>query len=231
MKKTYLQELKSKFKQTPEYKMWRKNYRQTPEYKAWQNSKELDRKMLRKAYRQTEAFKTGRHLYRQTKEYKLYEDEWRKLYRKTSKFKQWRKSHREKKTKTNVIWCLRGRLKRQLYSKLKEHSISGKLLSSSEYGIDYIGIINYLKPTNEIMKTRHVDHIIPVSYFNLNNCDDIKLCFSKENLQWLIGSKNISKNNRIMYDDVLELKKRLVDNTLDPVVINKLLNYTVEAKK
>jgi len=44
----------------------------------------------------------------------------------------------------------------------------------------------------------HVDHIIPCTYFNLNNIDEQKKCFHYTNLQPLWWRDNIIKGNKII---------------------------------
>lgn len=46
------------------------------------------------------------------------------------------------------------------------------------------------------IKTWHVDHIKPVSLFNLNNDDELKECFNYKNLQPLWAKDNLRKRNR-----------------------------------
>ena len=47
----------------------------------------------------------------------------------------------------------------------------------------------------------HVDHIIPVSYYNLADANDIKNCWDARNLRWLPAKENISRGNRITFQD------------------------------
>lgn len=86
---------------------------------------------------------------------------------------------------------------------MKAYTIKGKVNSCSEYGIDFKAIYNKLgdRPST----THHIDHIIPLSAFNLNNREHVSLAYSVENLRWLDGSENISKNDKII-EEVFENK-------------------------
>ena len=47
-----------------------------------------------------------------------------------------------------------------------------------------------------------LDHIIPVSWFDPYDIDQLKLCWNHQNFQWLSNADNISKNNRIRPQDL-----------------------------
>lgn len=46
------------------------------------------------------------------------------------------------------------------------------------------------------LKTWHIDHIKPISLFNLNNDNELIACFNYQNLQPLWASENIQKRNK-----------------------------------
>jgi len=64
-----------------------------------------------------------------------------------------------------------------------------------EYGINIDEIIKKLGCQPQDGKKYHIDHIFPVSAFDLNNPEHIKLCWHPDNLQWLEMSENIKKSN------------------------------------
>ena len=73
-------------------------------------------------------------------------------------------------------------------------------MSSKKYGIDYGTIIAHLGPhpnTIGIEGKFHIDHIIPLSSFDLNDPAQIKLALAPGNHQWLKAKENMSKHNRI----------------------------------
>jgi hypothetical protein len=51
-------------------------------------------------------------------------------------------------------------------------------------------------------KGHHLDHIIPQSFFDFRNQDEIKACWDIENLRWLPALENVSKGNRLTLEDV-----------------------------
>lgn len=84
-----------------------------------------------------------------------------------------------------------------LYQALKSYSKKGKSFSSKKYGIDFDKIINHLKPFPLNLDGYHIDHIKPLSSFNLEDLEQIKEAFSPKNHQWLKSYENISKGNKL----------------------------------
>ena len=76
------------------------------------------------------------------------------------------------------------------------HSKSGKLYSSMKYGIDYGAIINYLGDCPGNRSEWHVDHIIPLCAFNLDNPEQVRLAFLPENHRWCTKKENLTKNGK-----------------------------------
>jgi len=89
------------------------------------------------------------------------------------------------------------RLRSLVYQNLRRYSDGGKVKPSKKYGIDYKKIIKHLEPLPEDIKLYHIDHIIPLSRFNLNNEEEIKSAFAPENHQWLLAKDNLSKGNKL----------------------------------
>ena len=71
---------------------------------------------------------------------------------------------------------------------------NGKTINESK-GIDYKTIFDRIgcRPN----ETYHLDHIIPISKFNLNNPEHIKLAHLPVNLRWISAKENLSKSNKI----------------------------------
>ena len=57
----------------------------------------------------------------------------------------------------------------------------------------------------------HLDHVIPVSSFNLNNPDDLHLCFHYLNYMPITVTDNLSKNNKIIYSQLLTHSDNIIN--------------------
>lgn len=90
---------------------------------------------------------------------------------------------------------MRGRLTRALEKYLSEKKSIGK----DEYGIDYDQIMKKLEPFPSDCDKYHIDHIKPLSSFNMLkedgsvNLSEIKKAFAPENHQWLLIKDNLKK--------------------------------------
>ena len=105
------------------------------------------------------------------------------------------------KRHTDLNFLLASRLRRRLLSAFKSHGILKKK-TSIQYGIDYEQIINHLKNTlpKDYKKNPQkycMDHIIPLSSFDLSKDSDVKKAQSKENIQWLTIKENIQKRDKL----------------------------------
>ena len=94
---------------------------------------------------------------------------------------------------TNPIARLKHRLRQNLINAMNAYR-SGKIWSSTKYGIDYTKIINKLGPPPNNSQKWHVDHIRPLKSFDLTNPEEIKNAFAPENLQWLTAEENMRKH-------------------------------------
>ena len=73
-----------------------------------------------------------------------------------------------------------------------------KIPISMRYKMDYEKIIEHLKPFPENINNYHIDHIIPLSSFNLTDEEDFKKATAPENHQWLLAHDNLIKGKKIM---------------------------------
>lgn len=127
---------------------------------------------------------------------KKYELDNRERFRegKNKYIKEWMGREYKKNGKFAVGMRLRCLFKRAL----EYYSQTGKMWKSEKYGIDYKVIIEHLNPFPENIKEYHIDHIIPLSLFDLNNKEQIKRAFSPENHQWLTIKENLEKGNKLI---------------------------------
>ena len=87
---------------------------------------------------------------------------------------------------------LRARLRRAfgLYSK------NGKVKAARQYGVDFTAICQHLGSRPNDGQVWHIDHIVPLSYFDFDDPEQIKVAFAPENHQWLLAKENLRKGNR-----------------------------------
>ncbi len=78
---------------------------------------------------------------------------------------------------------------------MKYFSKHGKTKSCAEYGINFSEIFKKLGPRP--YKNMHIDHIIPLAAFDLDNPEHVRLAHQPENLRWLPEKENLSKNDSI----------------------------------
>ena len=102
---------------------------------------------------------------------------------------------------------------------IKLYSKSGKIKSVFKYGIDIKAIVEKLGTPPNDGKVYHIDHIFPVSAFDLNNPEHIKLCWAPENLRWLEANENLSKSNKY---DLNEFQEYVNQSYLTYNLLHKL---------
>ncbi|HLD91318.1 MAG TPA: hypothetical protein VI911_09935 [Patescibacteria group bacterium] len=64
------------------------------------------------------------------------------------------------------------------------------------YGITIQSIIDHLGPCSGDRKLYHIDHIKPLSSFELSQETEIQKTFAPENHQWLKIEENLSKDDK-----------------------------------
>ena len=68
----------------------------------------------------------------------------------------------------------------------------------------------------------HVDHVIPVSKFNINKEEDVLKCFNWINLSTLTKIDNLTKSNNIEKEQILTHIKKLKEfNSLNNNIFNR----------
>ena len=104
----------------------------------------------------------------------------------------YRSSRYKTDAKYKISTLIRGSFKQafDIYTK------NGKIKTIKEYGIDIKAIIEKLGKPPQDGRQYHIDHIFPVSAFDLTNPEHIKLCWHPDNLRWLEASENMSKGNK-----------------------------------
>lgn len=122
----------------------------------------------------------------------------RKAYNSRKDIKEKRNLDRRKRRKNDVTYAIAKRLRCRLNHSITYYTNTGKIMPSKKYGVDFEIIIEYLKPFPKDIKNYEVDHIIPVSWFDLNNPEEVEWAFAPENHQWMLIIKNRRKSNKFI---------------------------------
>jgi hypothetical protein len=88
----------------------------------------------------------------------------------------------------------------------------GKIQSSSKYGLDYNAIIENLTPFPQNTAEYDIDHLIPLSLYDLEDKKEVKKSFNPQNLRWLMKRENIQKSNNLRKQDlelIAQIPKKL----------------------
>jgi hypothetical protein len=117
-------------------------------------------------------------------------------------FKCYRETHRDKineydrmKRKTDPIFRLKNNIRVRFKSAYRSQCAKKKFKT-----FDLVDIKAVYDKLGDIPKGMHIDHIIPISAFDLTNKEHLKLVFHPNNLQLLAGSENCSKNDKIVWE-------------------------------
>jgi len=110
--------------------------------------------------------------------------------------------------KNNEASRLKGLLRCRVGQAFKSYSKNGKMKPSKKYGIDYGAIVKHLGPCPGNREDYHIDHIFPLSAFDFNIEEQVKLAFVPENHQWLKKEDNLSKNAKYNKDELNESTRK-----------------------
>lgn len=131
---------------------------------------------------------------------KIFWDKYNKEYMKGYNQRGYVKERKNKYSKQyykNILndenFMIKIRLRRMFGMALNHYTKTGKIRKAKEYGIDYNAIIQHIgkKPRGDY----HIDHIKPLSSFDLTDTEQIKQAFSPNNHQWLTAKENLSKHD------------------------------------
>lgn len=106
----------------------------------------------------------------------------------------------------NTQFAIGIRLRSLVSQAFRKYTATGKIMVSKKYGIDYKAIIAHLGPhpnTIGIEGKFHVDHIIPVSAFDLTDLEQVLIAFAPSNHRWLLAHENRLKNRFIPEKEIV----------------------------
>jgi|Laugresubdmm15sn_1035100.scaffolds.fasta_scaffold00021_25 hypothetical protein len=105
--------------------------------------------------------------------------------------------------RTRIYNCLRNKNK-------TKHSVDYLGCSSDEY-FEWIFSYNNNCNLENHGKEWHIDHVIPISKFDLNNEEEQLIAFNWRNTMPLSCKENLSKNNKIIKSQIEQHYKRLIE--------------------
>lgn len=168
-----------------------KAYQQTPKFKA-------KNKIRLRIYRQIPEVKARNKLLAVTK-YREKRRQFWKEYGRRPEVRARINANRRLRFRTNKEFAIADRVRRSLNHALVKYSYSGKIMSSSKYGLDLKAIIEHLKPFPDNLDDFEIDHILPLHIFDLENPEEVKKAFAPSNLRWLTKEENRRKSGKIIF--------------------------------
>jgi len=159
--------------------------------------------------------------YRQQPEVKAQINTYKRQYRQNPEVKKkevkWHIQYNNRRRKRDVYFRNKMNLRRRLVRALRDYTKTGKIMHSYEYGIDYNKIIEHLMKNRPAgvsdadlgnYRRWHIDHIMPLSRFNLNDPEEVKKAFAPENHQWLTAEENMKKSDKLLdSSSLMKIKK------------------------
>lgn len=112
------------------------------------------------------------------------------------KRREWENNYQKERRKIDKNYLIKRNVVSLLRHSFKDYLIKGKIYSSSKYGINYKTCIKRLieiMPRDFTLKKYTIDHIKPLSKFDLTNPKELRKAFSPNNLQWLTMKDNLKK--------------------------------------
>jgi hypothetical protein len=89
------------------------------------------------------------------------------------------------------------RVRERLRARLRGVVAGTTTTRSKTYGIDWQAILDHLGPCPGDPAGYHVDHIIPLSSFDLTDPAQVKAAFAPTNHQWLTTAENLAKSDKL----------------------------------
>jgi hypothetical protein len=144
---------------------------------------------------------------RRVKEWRIKNDkkykEWRKQRNKTNpRVYEVRNKYRNERKKNDINFKILGNLRNRLWFSFKRGLVKKNIKTLDLIGTSIENLILHLEKSFKPGMTRenygewHIDHIKPISKFDLNDENEQKKCFHYTNLQPLWASENIKKSDK-----------------------------------
>lgn len=101
-------------------------------------------------------------------------------------------AYRRRKRASDPSYAILRRLRSRFSNAMRLYA-AGKTMTANEYGIDYSAIIEHLGECPGERSEWHIDHIRPLSSFDLHDLTQVREAFAPANHQWLPAVENMSK--------------------------------------
>ena len=141
----------------------------------------------------------------------------------SERIKEYKKEYHSVRRKNDDYYRFISNFRSRIYHAFKLYSQNGKTNSCSEYGIDFSAIYDRIGPRPD--SSFHLDHIIPISLFDLDNPEHVRLAHVPENLRWIPGKENMEKNDSVDFTEVLS------SSTLRMICQQLGIDYTSHIQK
>ncbi|HUS49173.1 MAG TPA: HNH endonuclease signature motif containing protein [Candidatus Paceibacterota bacterium] len=130
-----------------------------------------------------------------------------KLYQKTEKSRDYYRKRMRRLRKEDEQYQIHFRIYNQFRKAYKKYN-EGKLISPKGL-IDFKLILKSLGDCPGKRTDWHIDHIRPISSFDLTKEEEILKAWNPENLRWLPAKENLLKSNKIMLIKLQEVKQNV----------------------
>ena len=127
-----------------------------------------------------------------------------KSVQKTKTFKDRKNSRRRERRKSDWKYRITENIRTGVKMALKKVGIA-KRIPTNKYA-DIKAIAEHIGPPPG--PGYHIDHIFPISAFDLSDTTHVKICYHPSNLRWIPAKENIMKSSHFNQNDFLEFFER-----------------------
>ena len=211
-KKLYQKEYRLKNKEKLK-KYFKEHYNKNKERKKLYQKEYLSKnaesiKIKKKNYYQNNKLKFSENHKKYIYKNKNYWKEYSKKYYETNKEKinKQKKEYNKKRLQNDPIYKMIRNIRSRIKNALKNKSIKNYMKPMELFGASYEEVWNHLESQfkdgmtryNNNRKGWHIDHIKPISSFDLTDLEQLKKCCNYKNLQPLWWYDNLSKGIKIL---------------------------------
>ena len=192
---------------------WKNPERGRAKTNEWRKNNLEKKKQMDTKYRQTNKTEIAKYMYKYYREHKeekqAYDKEYRANPNNQERITELRNKNNRRYSKNNW-YVTRHKIQSQLSTLCGKN---GRYNGARYKDIDLNACVDALindalskgySSIQEIKKTHHIDHIIPVSYYSVN---EFARAYSPSNLRWLPIAENCSRGNKLREEDIKVISK------------------------